>query len=134
MTRERFEVEHRDAESRYVLIDRGEDGSGAQEIGEESYVDVAADDAAAEAAGDARPRAGAVQRVLFHTFVSEAYAGQGLASMLVRTVVDDLIAAGRAVVPVCPYVAGWLRKHPEYAAHEVAPTPRHLRAVRRQQR
>ncbi|MGZ0153566.1 GNAT family N-acetyltransferase [Kribbella sp. WER1] len=104
---QRFVVRNRPEESRYVLIDNE---SGAV-IGEEDYVDV--DE----------------QRVLFHTGVSDDYSGQGLASQLVRAVVDDIIAQGYSIVPVCPYVAAWLPKHPEYGEHVVKPRPEHLRAV-----
>jgi len=132
MTRERFTVEDRPAESRYVLLDHeAPDGSdavvaaaspadstvSARVIGEEQYVDVAG-------------VTGGTERVLIHTGVSEEYAGQGLASLLVRAVVDDVIARGFAIVPVCPYVRAWLPKHPEYAAHVVARRPEHLAAVR----
>ncbi|MDQ4212901.1 GNAT family N-acetyltransferase [Microbacterium capsulatum] len=120
MTQERFTVQDRPEQFRYVLLDRGEDGTQEKEIGEESYVDVAADDGA--------------QRVLFHTLVSDEYAGQGLASMFVRTIVEGLIASGTAIVPVCPYVAAWLPKHPEYAEHVVQPQRIHLEAIRDQQR
>lgn len=112
MTDERFEVQGRPDESRYVLIDHE---AGDQVIGEEEYVDVEAADG--------------VQRVLFHTGVSDDYTGQGLASVLVRAVVDDVIAHGYTIVPVCPYVAAWLPKHPEYAPHVLKPHPQHLRAV-----
>ena len=95
----------RPEELRYVLLD------GDTEIGEESYVDADG------------------ERIVFHTFVSEDYAGQGLASQLVRAVVDDIVERGMKVVPVCPYVKAWLPKHPEYAAHVVAPTRAHLRAI-----
>lgn len=114
MSQERFEVQHRPDESRYVLVDRGADGAPDVEIGVAQYVDLP----------DAH------ERVLFHTVVSPDYSGQGLASLLVRTVVADLVAAGLAVVPVCSYVAAWLPKHPEYADHVVKPTAAHLAAVR----
>lgn len=110
MTDERFEVRHRPDESRYVLVDR-EAGDGGAVIGEEGYVDVG------------------TERVLFHTLVAEEYGGQGLASRLVRHVVDDVVAQGLSIVPVCPYVAAWLPRHPEYAEHVVQPTPEHLRAI-----
>ena len=113
MTDERFEVQGRPAESRYVLVDHE---AANKVIGEEDYVDVEAAD-------------GGVQRVLFHTGVSDDYSGQGLASQLVRAVVEDVIANGYAIVPVCQYVAAWLPKHPEYAEHVVKPRPEHLRAV-----
>lgn len=113
MTEERFQVRHEPDRSRYALLDH--DRAGDQVIGEEDYADVAAD--------------GGTQRVLYHTVVSDDYAGQGLASVLVRAAVEDTIAAGHAIVPVCPYVKAWLPKHPEYAAHVVNPRPEHLRAV-----
>ena len=115
MTGQRFEVQHRPDESRYVLIDHDAADPEDKIIGEESYVDV--------------DTTGGVQRVLFHTGGSEDYSGQGLASLLVRTVVDDVIARGYAIVPVCPYVAAWLPKHPEYNDHIVKPRPEHLRKV-----
>lgn len=115
MTDERFEIRDVPAESRYVLIDRGDDGTQAEEIGEESYVDVGDD------------------RVLHHTEVSEEYGGQGLASTLVRAVVDDVIATGKSIVPVCEYVAAWLPKHPEYQSHVVERRREHNAAIRARQ-
>ncbi|RKE06566.1 hypothetical protein C8E86_1387 [Catellatospora citrea] len=53
--------------------------------------------------------------VFTHTEVSPAYEGQGVGSKLARTVMDDSRAKGRTVVPMCPFLAGWLEKHPEYA-------------------
>jgi len=132
MTAERFTVEDRPAESRYVLLDHeasavvdsieADAASGASTapdpvIGEEQYLDVLGD-------------SGRTERVLIHTGVDDGYAGQGLASFLVRTVVDDVIARGFAIVPVCPYVRAWLPKHPEYAAHVVPRRPGHLAAIR----
>lgn len=111
MTDERFIVRGLPDESRYVLLDLGDDGTRSTEIGEESYVDV----------GD--------ERVLFHTAVSEEYSGQGLASTLVRAVVDDTIAAGKSIVPVCPYVVAWLPKHPEYQQHVVERRGEHIAAI-----
>ncbi|WP_030756274.1 GNAT family N-acetyltransferase [Streptomyces griseus] len=55
------------------------------------------------------------RRVFFHTEVDDAYAGQGLASVLVTQALDDVRAAGMRIVPVCPYVAKFLKKHEEYA-------------------
>jgi len=115
MSEERFVVEHREAESRYVLVDRGEAGTGSDEIGEESYIDFAAD--------------GPTQRIFFHTGVSEDYSGQGLASVLVGAAVEHAADTGNVIVPVCPYVAGWFKKHPELAGHAVAVRPEHLRAA-----
>ncbi|RIQ34015.1 GNAT family N-acetyltransferase [Jiangella rhizosphaerae] len=120
MTDQRFEVQNRAEESRYVLIDHDATSPADQIIGEEDYVDV--------------DTPGGIQRVLYHTGVSEDYSGQGLASLLVRTVVEDVIAHHYAIVPVCPYVAAWLPKHPEYNDHIVRPRPHHLRAVAARQK
>lgn len=115
MTTERFTVEGRPAESRYVLIDHGEEGTDAKEIGLEAYVDMEGAEGA--------------QRILYHTVVADDYAGQGLASLLVKHVIDDTIAAGRTIVPVCPYVRSWLPKHPEYEPYVVPRRQEHLDAV-----
>ncbi|MEU6623875.1 GNAT family N-acetyltransferase [Streptomyces litmocidini] len=55
------------------------------------------------------------RRVFFHTEVDEAYAGQGLASILVEQALTDVRASGMRIVPVCPYVAKFLKKHDEFA-------------------
>lgn len=55
------------------------------------------------------------RRVFFHTEIDDAYAGQGLASVLVEQALSDVRAAGLRIVPVCPYVAKFLTKHDEFA-------------------
>ena len=47
-----------------------------------------------------------------HTEVDDAYGGQGLASKLVAFALEDVRTAGKRIIPHCPYVAGWIRKHP----------------------
>jgi hypothetical protein len=49
-----------------------------------------------------------------HTEIDEAFAGKGLASILIKHALDDARAAGVAVLPVCPFVRGYIAKHPEY--------------------
>ncbi|MGW5781790.1 GNAT family N-acetyltransferase [Streptomyces sp. NPDC003863] len=55
------------------------------------------------------------RRVFFHTEVGEAYAGRGLASILIEQALTDVRASGMRIVPVCPYVAKFLKKHDEFA-------------------
>lgn len=50
-----------------------------------------------------------------HTEVLEAYEGQGLGSQLVTGMLEMLQAEGRLVQPLCPYVAAYLQRHPEWA-------------------
>lgn len=53
--------------------------------------------------------------VLVHTEVDEAVEGTGVGSQLVRGALDDLRARGLRLVPLCPFVAAYLRRHPEFA-------------------
>ncbi|ALO65636.1 acetyltransferase [Arthrobacter alpinus] len=69
------------------------------------------------------------ERIFFHTTVDEEYAGQGLAGKLAHFALEDTIAAGLKVVPVCPYFKVYLRKHPEYKEHTVMVEQAHLDAV-----
>ncbi|MFH8755767.1 GNAT family N-acetyltransferase [Streptomyces atroolivaceus] len=55
------------------------------------------------------------QRVFFHTEIDDAFAGRGLASVLVREALSDVRSSGGRIVPVCPYVAKFLKKHEEFA-------------------
>jgi len=50
-----------------------------------------------------------------HTFVPPARRGGGVAGALAAYALDWARASGRKVVPSCPYVAAYLRRHPEYA-------------------
>ncbi|MFF8918196.1 GNAT family N-acetyltransferase [Streptomyces sp. NPDC015032] len=54
------------------------------------------------------------RRVFFHTEIDDAYAGQGLAAILVEQALNDVRASGMRIVPVCPYVAKFLKKHQEF--------------------
>ena len=55
-------------------------------------------------------------RVIFvHTEIDPAFEGQGLGGILARGALDDVRASGRRVIARCPFIAGWLERHPEYA-------------------
>jgi predicted GNAT family acetyltransferase len=51
--------------------------------------------------------------VLVHTEVAPSEEGQGVRSRLVRGALDDIRSRGLRVAPVCPFVADYLRRHPE---------------------
>ena len=51
-----------------------------------------------------------------HTKVPHELEGQGVASRLVKTALDDARAQHLAVVPFCPFVASYIRHHPDYKA------------------
>jgi predicted GNAT family acetyltransferase len=73
--------------------------------------------------------AGEAQRIFYHTVISEEYGGRGLAGALAAQALDETVAAGLMIVPVCPYIKKYLAKHPGYAANVLAPTPAHLESV-----
>ncbi|WP_088315402.1 GNAT family N-acetyltransferase [Kineosporia sp. R_H_3] len=51
--------------------------------------------------------------VFTHTETDPAFEGQGVASALVRWALDDVRSRGYAVLPVCPFVSGWIGRHME---------------------
>ncbi|MDT0344494.1 GNAT family N-acetyltransferase [Streptomyces litchfieldiae] len=63
------------------------------------------------------------QRVFFHTEVGDAFSGRGLAGQLVRQALADTRASGLRVVPACPYVAAFLKRHEEFAGLADPVTP-----------
>ncbi|MFI6567948.1 GNAT family N-acetyltransferase [Nocardia fluminea] len=54
-----------------------------------------------------------------HTEIDDAFAGKGLGGVLARVAVEDVIARGRTITAHCPFIRGWLDKHPQYDAHVV---------------
>lgn len=91
---------------------------GGRMIGHARYVVVLADD-------------GSDRVVFFHTEVDADREGQGLAAELAAFALDATVARGCTIVPVCPYIAAYVKRHREtYAAHVAAPTPADLAAVR----
>jgi predicted GNAT family acetyltransferase len=50
-----------------------------------------------------------------HTETIPAYAGHGVGSTLVAEVMVRMRAGGYSVLPYCPFVNAYLRKHPEDA-------------------
>jgi predicted GNAT family acetyltransferase len=49
-----------------------------------------------------------------HTRVEPAFEGHGVGSALARAAMDDARARHRTVVPICPFLSGWLDEHREY--------------------
>ena len=84
------EVRRNDEDSRYELW-----GDGSV-LGTAAYV-------------DRGPR-----RVFTHTEIEPGHEGEGLGSALVGGALDDTRAQDRPVVPLCPFVSGWIDRHDEY--------------------
>lgn len=51
--------------------------------------------------------------IFSHVEVAPALEGKGVASRLVRAALADIRAQGLAIMPLCPYVLTYLRRHPE---------------------
>jgi uncharacterized protein len=85
-------VRHRPDERRYELL------VGGEHAGELVY----------------RDRGGGVLAFL-HTEVDPAQRRSGLGSQLVRAALDDARERGLRVVPICPFVDDYVRRHPAYA-------------------
>jgi predicted GNAT family acetyltransferase len=51
---------------------------------------------------------------LTHTEVPPALEGKGIASKLVQAVLEYIEAKGWKLVPYCPYVQSYIKRHPEY--------------------
>jgi predicted GNAT family acetyltransferase len=53
--------------------------------------------------------------VFTHTEVDDAYEGHGVGSALARAALDAVRAdGGRKVVARCPFIKGWIDRHPDY--------------------
>jgi hypothetical protein len=63
------------------------------------------------------------QRIFYHTVINDGFEGQGLAGRLAAQALDETVAAGLTIVPVCPYIKKYLQKHPGYSANVSRPNP-----------
>jgi len=68
-----------------------------------------------EPAGVAKFTAHGEQWVFTHTVVDDAFGGRGLGSTLVREALDATREQGKRIVPVCPFVVAYLKKHDDWA-------------------
>jgi predicted GNAT family acetyltransferase/glutaredoxin len=55
-------------------------------------------------------------RIAFtHTEIDAACEGRGFGTKLLQGALDDAHARGLEIVPLCPFVAAFVKRHPEYA-------------------
>jgi len=52
--------------------------------------------------------------IFSHTEVPEELEGKGIASRLAKVALEFAKSKGLAVIPLCPFVKGYIRRHPEY--------------------
>ncbi|BAI75543.1 acetyltransferase (plasmid) [Azospirillum sp. B510] len=51
---------------------------------------------------------------LTHTVVPDEMAGQGVGSALAKGTLDDIRARGLKILPLCSFIAAYIKRHPEY--------------------
>jgi predicted GNAT family acetyltransferase len=68
-----------------------------------------------ELAGSLVYRAKGGLLALIHTEVDERFEGHGLGGRLARFALDQARAQELAVLPFCPFVNDWIKRHREYA-------------------
>lgn len=54
--------------------------------------------------------------VLIHTGVPVELEGRGIGGRLVAAALDRAAQEGLAIVPLCPFARGWLKRHPDAAS------------------
>jgi len=53
--------------------------------------------------------------VFTHTETRPAFEGKGVGSALAKTALDEVRAEGdREVLAICPFINGWMHRHPDY--------------------
>jgi predicted GNAT family acetyltransferase len=60
-------------------------------------------------------KTGSSMIIIDHTLVPDAFRGQGVGLKLVERGVADARAAGKKIIPLCPFAAAQFRRHPEWA-------------------
>lgn len=53
--------------------------------------------------------------VFTHTEIETPFEGRGLGSRLIQAALDDVRSQHKTVAPLCPFVAAYIRRHPDYA-------------------
>ena len=67
-----------------------------------------------EVAGYSAYRLGDGSITYTHTEIDPKFEGKGLGSRLAKTVLDESRARGQKVYAQCPFIAGYIDRHPEY--------------------
>lgn len=89
-----------DADSTYVVRDNAEKHRFEIDLGDGSF-----------GIAEYTLREGKI--MLTHTEVPPAHEGKGIGTLLVRTALASAREHGLKVVPICPFVAAYIKKHPE---------------------
>lgn len=64
--------------------------------------------------------------VFTHTEVDPAFEGRGVGSTIARFALDRMRETStRKALPVCPFIKGWIERHPEYLEVTYGARPSH---------
>jgi predicted GNAT family acetyltransferase len=51
---------------------------------------------------------------LVHTEVPPEFEGKGVGSQLVKQTLEQIKTTNKKIIPSCPFVAAYIKRHPEY--------------------
>lgn len=54
------------------------------------------------------------RHLFVHTEIFPQFEGRGLGSQLAAQALADVRSNGRVIVPYCPFIAAYIKRHPEY--------------------
>ncbi|HEX6220493.1 MAG TPA: GNAT family N-acetyltransferase [Acidimicrobiia bacterium] len=54
------------------------------------------------------------RHIFTHTEIDADFSRRGLANKLVKFALDDVLSGGGQVVPLCPFFAAYIQRHPDY--------------------
>ncbi|MCU1689058.1 MAG: N-acetyltransferase [Jatrophihabitantaceae bacterium] len=70
-----------------------------------------------EVAGFAEYRRTPGKVTFTHTVVNPRFEGQGIGGQLAKNVLDAAVEADLKIIPQCDFIAGYIKKHPDYIEH-----------------
>lgn len=63
-----------------------------------------------------------------HAEVFSQWEGHGVGSRLARDALDDVVAAGKTITPLCPFIVDYISRHPGYLANVDEPHRQEIEA------
>jgi predicted GNAT family acetyltransferase len=106
------QAEPKDAGEAGIVTAQDEQDIAVSDNGEASRYEVHVD---GERAGFAQYKRRRDQINFTHAEIDPAFEGRGIGSRLAKYALDDARSRNLRVVPNCPFIAAYIRSHPEYA-------------------